>query len=147
MDPGWRNYNLNTNFLKPKVHLFNNKLLIEFTTAEGYKLGYFSAEAIEGMIVIKTFLFLTNGGTPEGQKLEKICGLKKQDKKYWAIDKLSTFKNSDIAKTPELKSLFLEAGCSDLFNYLDTLQLNQENQKSQARQILEYIRLNDAVYA
>ncbi len=147
MDPGFRNYYLNTNFLRPKMHLFNNKLLFEFTTAEGYKLGYFSADAMEGMIVIKTFLFLTNGGTPEGRKLEEICGLKKQDKKYWAIDKLSTFKNSDIANTPELKSIFLEAGCNDLFKYLDTLQLNAENQTNQAKQILNYIKQDEAIYA
>jgi uncharacterized protein len=42
-------------------------------------------------LVARTFLLLTNNGTPEGDRLREISGLTKIDHKYWATDKLSAF--------------------------------------------------------
>ncbi len=40
----------------------------------------------------------------------------KADIKYWNIDKLRNFVQSDIASNPSIKKMFIEAGCGDLFN-------------------------------
>lgn len=82
----------------------------------GHKVGYFKGDISAGRIILRTFLFLTNNGTPEGEKLHANTGLLKEDKIYLVIDKLSTFVNSDIASHPRIKQLFLDAGCESLFN-------------------------------
>jgi hypothetical protein len=57
----------------------------------GVKVGYLVIDLIEGIALIRTFLFLTNNGTPEGERLHKSTGLEIIEKKYLSIDKLSTF--------------------------------------------------------
>lgn len=84
-------------------------------TVEGVKLGYLKADIIGDILLVRTFLFLTNNGTPEGKKLHKLVGLQKQDKKYLGIDKLGTFVFSDMRNDEKLKALFDEAGCGSLF--------------------------------
>jgi hypothetical protein len=79
------------------------------------KLGYFKADIIEDKLLIRTFLFLTNNGAPEGKNLESLLGLQKEDKKYFGIDKLNVFINSDIEQNENLKEMFCQAGCGDLF--------------------------------
>jgi len=79
------------------------------------KLGYLKADIIGDKLLVRTFLFLTNNGTPEGKKLEELFGIQKADKKYMGIDRLSTFVNSDIEDNEELKQLFCKAGCGSLF--------------------------------
>ena len=91
-----------------------NSFLIALTNVKA-RLGYLRADVIGDKLVIRTFLFLTNNGTPEGKKLNHLIGLQKADKKYLGIDKLSTFILSDIKKDEKLKALFCEAGCGDLF--------------------------------
>ena len=79
------------------------------------RVGYLKAKVIGDKIVIRTFLFLTNNGTPEGKKLATILGVQKADKMYLGIDKLSTFINSDIETNENLKRIFCQAGCGGLF--------------------------------
>lgn len=79
------------------------------------RLGYLKANLIGDKIIIRTFLFLTNNGTPEGKKLVSLLGVQKEDKKYLGIDKLSTFINSDIEANETLKEIFTQAGCGSLF--------------------------------
>lgn len=93
-----------------------------------HKLGYLKADIIGDKLVIRTFLFLTNNGTPEGTKLQELFGLQKADKKYLGIDKLSTFILSDIKENEELKALFSEAGCGTLFN-IDKTVLDKPEEK------------------
>lgn len=93
-----------------------------------HKLGYFKADIIGDKLVIRTFLFLTNNGTPEGKKLHELFGLQKADKKYLGIDKLSTFILSDINENEQLKALFSDAGCGTLFN-IDKNLLDEPEEK------------------
>jgi hypothetical protein len=91
------------------------------------KAGYFRVDVIDGKIVIRTFLFVTNNGTPEGQRLGKITGLQKLDKKYLAIDKLSTFMTSDIGQNENIKKIFIDSGCQcllDLYEQSHSLATN-----------------------
>ena len=93
--------------------LHNGSTLIEFNMYE-YKVGYLLPTLQDDKLVIRTFLFLTNDGTPEGQKLKALTGLAKYDKKYLGIDKLSTFTAYRIHEDEELSALFREAGCGSL---------------------------------
>jgi len=81
-----------------------------------YKVGYLLTTLNEGKLVIRSFLFLTNDGTPEGRKLRALTGLAKRDKKYLEIDKLSTFTAYRIHEDEELSALFHEAGCGSLLD-------------------------------
>jgi hypothetical protein len=83
------------------------------------KIGYLVASVINNRVLIHTFLFITNNGTPEGRKLSEITGLKKLDKKYLAIDKLSTFLSYRINDNEFVKKIFEKAGCGHLVNIED----------------------------
>lgn len=82
----------------------------------GKKVGYLAVDLVEDKIVIRTFLFLTNDGTPEGRKLAELTKLKKLDKQYLGIDTLTGFRSLNIIDDPILKPLFTEAGCGDLLD-------------------------------
>jgi hypothetical protein len=97
-----------------------NKMLIAYKISDA-KLGYLAAEYLDGAVLVHTFLFITNNGTPEGQKLTELTGLGKLDKKYLTIDKLSCFMRSDISKNERLSTLFIQAGCSSLLNISDVI--------------------------
>jgi len=118
--------------------------LIEYWVSN-YKLGYFVVDISEGKAIIRTFLFLTNNGTPEGEKLKEITGLEKLDKKYLTIDKLSTFLSPDIYNNENLKKIFVKAGCGSLFdidNKSSGLPDSLKNKHSIAMMIEQYLGLN-----
>jgi hypothetical protein len=94
-------------------------------------VGYLKADLFGDKLIIRTFLFLTNNGTPEGKRLNELVGLQKADKKYLGIDKLSTFINSDLGRDKELKELFCKAGCGGLFQ-LDKSLLDEPGSKEVA---------------
>jgi hypothetical protein len=79
-------------------------------------IGYFKADITQGKILIRTFLFLTNEGTPEARRLKENTGLNKVDVKYLNIDKIKAFIESDIVKNERIKNIFIEAGCGGLFD-------------------------------
>ena len=91
------------------------RALLTFTFY-GYKLGYFVVEVIAGIAVLRTFLFLTNDGTPEGDRLKKELGLNKLDKTYTQLDRLSTFLHSDIREDEQLQQLLKKSGCDGLLH-------------------------------
>ncbi len=97
----------------------HKNMMIEFYILD-VKAGYLPFEITDGKIVIKTFLFLTNGSTPEGAMLEKYTGLNREEIKYLKIDKLSSFINSDISENEELQVFMKKAGCEcllELYKY------------------------------
>jgi len=108
--------------IKPEIiKTAKNRSLVAFRIYNT-KVGYLSAEYIDGAVLIHTFLFITNNGTPEGQKLTELTGLGKLDKKYLAIDKLSSFIKSDIGKNEKLKAIFEKAGCSSLLDIEEAVE-------------------------
>jgi len=131
-------------FRNPRVFYdHNNDPLIEFRL-QGIKAGYFRVVIVEGVIVVRTFLFVTNNGTPEGRLLEKNTGLQKLDKKFLAIDKLSTFMTSDFRNNDEVRKIFLDAGCQcllDLYEQVDSLCLKHPEQ-SVSGLMLNYLQYN-----
>lgn len=111
------------------IPLNNERSFLFPLTFSKAKLGYLKADVIGDKLVIRTFLFITNNGTPEGKKLQELFGLQKADKKYLGIDKLSTFILSDIKENEQLKKLFCEAGCGALFKLDKTLLDNPEEKE------------------
>jgi hypothetical protein len=126
----------------PKFIYFRGKLLAEYIIDSTIKLGYVLLEFLDGILLAKTFLLLSNNGTPEGDKLSEISGMKKFDHKYWAIDKLSTFHNSDLKDHPQTKEIFEMAGCGNLFKELSYPDLDTSELPScQAKQMLRYLEI------
>jgi hypothetical protein len=107
------------------------------------KMGYIKADMVGDMLIIRTFLFLTNNGTPEGKKLEELLGVQKEDKQYLGIDKLDTFIHSDIDQNPELKDIFIEAGCGDLFKLKKYIEDEPDSIIRCANYISQYLGLGD----
>lgn len=119
--------------------------LFEYSVLD-IKAGYFVGEIIDKRVILKTFLFLTNNGTPEAKKLYTTTGITKEDKAYLTIDKLSTFLDSDIATNDRVKQLFIDAGCESLFKIDKSLRLPREDDRetSIADFIVKYLQLDAA---
>ncbi len=111
----------------------------------GHKVGYLLADIVDTDLVIRTFLFITNAGTPEGEKLFKLTGLAIEDTKYLEINKLSTFFDSDIDSNEKVKEIFINAGCESLFklNKIMLHDLKTFKPKPTAELILKYLGLSE----
>ncbi|MDR1372651.1 MAG: hypothetical protein LBJ17_05950 [Dysgonamonadaceae bacterium] len=148
--PHWIRAYLVDAFMNPVItKMTENKFLIEYRMV-GIKIGYLLATLVDGDLLIRTFLFITHNGTPEGKNLEKATGLKKEDKKYLLMDNIRTLANSDIDQNPEMQKIFLQAGLGSLlelcrrvrerdkdFNWLIS---ESENKTSLSRLIIEYMK-------
>ena len=106
------------------------------------RLGYLKADIFGDRLIFRTFLFLTNNGTPEGKKLANLLGIQKADKKYLGIDNLNTFINSDIESNENLKRIFSRAGCSDLFELKKVMKGNSSASIHCASFLENYLGLN-----
>ena len=138
-------FNLYSSLVTPiTAYRSHNSLLIEFRLFET-KAGYFRADMVDGLILIRTFLFITNNGTPEGQLLWKNTGLQKLDKKYLAIDKLSTFMTSDINNNDEVQYIFQTSGCQCLLDLYDKMKplVTKQSKGYDAGLLLKYISGQD----
>ena len=105
------------------------------------RIGYFVIEPVEGVALLTTFLFLTNDGTPEGEKLRALAGIEKTDKKYLKIDRLSAFAQSDIEQNEAAKHLFLKAGCGSLFDLFFHIDPDRSEQFNRADTLIKYLNL------
>ncbi|CAM4057385.1 hypothetical protein SAMN06265348_10275 [Pedobacter westerhofensis] len=94
-------------------HKNDNNSLVEYYLSD-QKAGYLLVSLVDAKLIIRTFLFLTNDGTPEGKKLNQLLSLDKQDKKYLMIDTLPAFSSYHIDQNEHLSKIFREAGCGPL---------------------------------
>lgn len=118
------------------------QLLVEYNFF-GNKTGYFRAEVVDGKLLLLTFLFLTNNGTPEGEKLHQNTGIMKEDKIYLTIDKISSFIDSDIGNDPRVKKMFMDAGCESLFKVDKWAYFVEENNNKQLSELVSnYLSLD-----
>ncbi|HEX2957561.1 MAG TPA: hypothetical protein VHO70_12060 [Chitinispirillaceae bacterium] len=95
-------------FLKKAV-TYNSNKLIPARIREN-KVGYFLVEIVDGIALIKTFLFMTNTGTPEGDKLDEELNAGKIEKEFLKLDLLSTYTNSDLPEDPRIRAIFEKVG-------------------------------------
>jgi hypothetical protein len=116
--------------LQPIVtRLGGNKFLVNFTIKD-CKVGYLLCERISNLVLIRTFLFLTNTNTPEGDKLAALTKLQKEDCTYLSIDNLRSLLSSDVMENESLRKLFCEAGCQSLLDLHESLKTDAETQAS-----------------
>ncbi len=94
----------------------SGKILIDFTVVDT-KAGYLLCDVIDNKIIIRTFLFLTHNGTPEGEKLRQNTGLQKEDIQFLDLDKLSTFIAPEVYNNERIRKIFTEAGCDSIFHF------------------------------
>ena len=50
---------------------YAGKYLVEYYLYDVHKLGYLVVSPIEGFVLVRSFLFLTMDGTPEGRRVRK----------------------------------------------------------------------------
>ena len=103
------------------------------------KLGYFLTEIIEGVVVIRTFLFITNSGTPEGDRLNRELKIGKSEKKLFALDRLSSFVGSDYMKDKKIRDIFTRAHLGHLCD-LDPLQFVTRDKISMSGYSEDFLR-------
>jgi hypothetical protein len=116
------------------------------------KVGYFVGTIVDGMFVIRTFLFITHSSTPEGRKLAALTGLKREDMAFLAIDDLKTLINSDISDDERIARIFAEAGCESILKmnfqltigYYDWLWDDSKQDSELSKLIAEYLQLGDS---
>lgn len=136
---GFLHLNIYLSLKAPKIcRNKKGEWLVEFRLLEK-KAGYFVVDIIDEKIILRTFLFLTNNGTPEGEKLLEHTGFMKEDKKYLAIDKLSSFIHSDIKDNERIKAIFINAGCESLFEIDSSVCVQQGGEQSLAELIENYL--------
>jgi hypothetical protein len=123
---------------------FNGNTLIEYRIA-GIKAGYLRADIVDGVVLIRTFLFLTHEGTPESEKLKELLGIQKMDTSYFSLDKLSTFMSSDLNNDEKFKNIFIKAGFGRLFEIYDALSMFTDfrQDESPAMKLAYYLRLQE----
>jgi hypothetical protein len=82
------------------------------------KLGYLVVTKLSTMFVIRTFLFLTMEGTPEGDKLRWVMRWRRADRDYYKLDCLSTFLNTDLIDSEVFSQCLVEGGLEDFVDWL-----------------------------
>lgn len=137
-----------------QLSLYNSLRMLEYTVERDGKLlisyfyydkkiGYFIGTVVNERLLLQTFLFITNNGTPEGRKLSKLTGLNPLDKKYLAIDKLSTFLSYNINDNQMVRDIFIQAGCGHLLEIENkSLFLEEEGKEISVETIVQYLKTN-----
>jgi hypothetical protein len=141
---GWLNYFLYTSLKEPLLHPMrrdDGSYLVEYLLA-GKRIGYLVAQKVNDLILVKTFLFITMDGTPEGENIRRRLRLRRADKELLELDNLWTFFMTDLARDPELIAVFEECGCGHLMD-LNKLVPTKELSLGYAAELRKYLGLAD----
>lgn len=144
INTGLLQYYMYSSIKNPKIFYFCNNLLIEFQMFNS-KAGYFRADLFDDKIIIRTFLFITNNGTPECYKLQKNTGLKKLDIKYLEIERLSTFMSSDVGNNEEVRRILEESDCGCLVELYEKVKdiCTKQPEYSISDVLIDYIKYHN----
>lgn len=108
-----------------------NKIYIPMEVV-GIRYGYFVAEIIDDIIVVKTFILSTHASAPEGRKFQKLTGFNKVDMSYWDMTKLETFIYNTMETDNPLYPYFEESGLLSLFDLNEKLLVPDASCSKQA---------------
>jgi hypothetical protein len=100
------------------------------------KLGYLVCQVLPEAVVVRTFLFLTMDGTPEGRSLYERLRVRRSDKAYLGLDDLWGLRCTDIESDPILRQVLAECGVGHLF---DELAFDGEPERGQATVCRKYL--------
>ena len=76
---------------KPELRFYEGKYLLTYRISSEKKVGYFVCTFVSDCIVLRTFLFITYDGTPEGDLINIKLELDRQSKTYMGLEKHSTY--------------------------------------------------------
>ncbi|GHV47459.1 hypothetical protein FACS1894181_00950 [Bacteroidia bacterium] len=129
------------------IPIGQGKMLVEYYIYT-HKVGYLVVSIPHNVILIHSFLLLTNNTTPEGALLQAQLGVSKLDKEYLGIDKLQTFLRSDIFEYEDTCQLFRNAGCESLIEAskalkYDPLWMHDGETIQVASRMREYLKTNE----
>jgi hypothetical protein len=112
----WSEHWMVQSLKQPKIvsRLPGGELLVAFEVMEK-RLGYLVVSARDGLVAVRTFLFLTMAQTPEGKMLERKLKLTRDELSYLRLHELSRFTHTDLKDDPELRELLEACGCGQLF--------------------------------
>lgn len=102
----------------PRFQFFGGRSLLECYIGK-HKVGYFVITPHDGKWIVRTFLFLTNDGTPEGRRLAELTDWQRMDRKHLMVDRMDAFLAYDISGDAGLRKLFVKAGCGSLLRFAD----------------------------
>ncbi|MBU1410684.1 hypothetical protein KKD52_09270 [Myxococcota bacterium] len=77
-------------------------------------LGYLVGEVVDDAVLLKTFLFITQSGTPTGDRLDALLRVGTYEKHYFELDRLKTFCTTDLSRDPLFLELLEKCGIVDL---------------------------------
>ncbi len=111
---------------EPLLNMGNGTFLIcmdEF----GCRLGYLVGEVVEDVgdagenageaVLLRTFLFVTQAGTPEGDRLSARLKIGKYEKTYFELDRMSPFMTTDLCKDPVFQEILKSCGLGNLMEF------------------------------
>jgi len=96
----------------------------------GCRLGYVVAEVVEDpggpageAVLMRTFLFVTQSGTPEGDRFNERLKVGNYEKTYFRLDRLAPFMTTDLCLDPVFQEILRECGIGDL---IEVVKINRE---------------------
>jgi len=69
------------------------------------RIGYLVAEVIEDAVLLRTFLFLTQSGTPEGDRFNERLRIGNYEKRWFDLDRFAGFAGTDLCEDPVFMEL------------------------------------------
>jgi len=107
----------------------------------GKKLGYLLISTEQQKIIIRSFLFLTNNGTREGNQLSELTRLAPLDKQYLGMDTLRGFAGYNFSTDHQLAELLSAAGCGDLLQVTELLQFSEGPElRKNPQALMQYLK-------
>lgn len=105
------------------------------------KLGYLVAILVDDILVVKTFIFITQSGSPEGKRIETTTGIKKDDKDFIGMGTLKGFLSEDVAKNTKMTLLLEKVGCTDLLKAYEVFsqKVNIKGMQATGKIITQYL--------
>jgi hypothetical protein len=111
------------------------------------KLGYMLADFTGSELIVRSFLFITNTGTNEGNAFNERLRLKAYSKTYFGLDSLETYLATDICTDPFFRSVLTECGCEGLIQFKETNSYETfESEKKFSENLRRELALEEEVW-
>lgn len=150
---------------EPLLPMGNGSFLIcmdEF----GCRLGYLVAEVVRDVgedagdgggnagdggenageaVLIRTFLFVTQAGTPEGDRLSARLRLGKYEKTYFELDRMGPFMTTDLCHDPVLQEILESCGLGNLVEFAQSGRARRntvQTQEGYAEKLRHWLNLD-----
>jgi hypothetical protein len=119
----WAEHWMHESLKQPKIvsRLSHEQLLVAYEVL-GKRLGYLVVTVGKGWVGVRTFLFLTMAQTPEGKMLERRLKMEREEVEHWGLHKLDRYLHTDLKDDAQLRALFSECGCGQLFELAEDAQ-------------------------